>query len=166
MNCELGLYTRPMLNNNTLRSLRYTFDLSDSKMMALFALAEHPVTREQLSQWLKKDEDPDFKTLEDVELAIFLNGLIVKRRGKKEGPLPVPEKRINNNIIFRKIKIALDLKSEDVKEILGLANSPISDHELSAFFRKPDHKNYRACQDQILRCFLKGLQLKFRPEPM
>ncbi len=164
MKCKTGSYTPTMLNNNTLRSLRYTFNLSDSKMMALFALAEYPVTREQVSQWLKKDDDPDFKTLEDVELAIFLNGLIFKKRGKKEGPLPVPEKRMNNNAVFRKIKIALDLKSEDVKEILNLANSPISDHELSAFFRKPDHKNYRACQDQILRCFLKGLQLKYRPE--
>jgi uncharacterized protein YehS (DUF1456 family) len=152
-----------MTTNDTLRSLRYTFNLTDSEMMAAFALADYPVTREQVSQWLKKDEDADFKLLKDVELAIFLNGLIFKNRGKQEGPSPEPEKRITNNIVLKKIKIALNLKSDDVKEILGFADMLVSDHELSALFRKPEHKNYRACQDQILRCFLKGLQLKYRP---
>lgn len=152
-----------MIPNDTLRSLRYTFDLGDSKMMTLFELGGLKVTREQVSQWLKKDEDPDFIHLKDVELATFLNGVIIKNRGKKEGPQPEPEKRVNNNIILRKIKIALDLKSEDVQEILALANVSISDSELSAFFRKPDHKNYRECQNQVLRGFLKGLQLMYRP---
>lgn len=152
-----------MTTNDTLRSLRYTFNLGDTEMIEVFALAEYPVTREQVSQWLKKDEDTDFKPLKDEELAIFLNGLICKNRGKKDGPPPLPEKRITNNIILKKIKIALDLKSNDVKEILGFADRLVSDHELSALFRKPEHKNYRACQDQILRCFLKGLQLKYRP---
>jgi uncharacterized protein YehS (DUF1456 family) len=152
-----------MTTNDTLRSLRYTFNFTDSDMIAVFALADLTITREQVSQWLKKDDDADFKLLKDVELSIFLNGLISKNRGKKEGPPPEPETRITNNIILKKIKIALDLKSEDVKAILGFADMLVSDHELSALFRKPDHKNYRACQDQILRCFLKGLQLKHRP---
>lgn len=155
-----------MNNNDVLRSLRYTFDLSDSKMMSLFALAEHPVTREQVSQWLKKDEDPDFKLLKGVELSVFLNGLITKNRGKKEGSTPEPEKWMTNNIVLKKIKIALNFQSEDIKELLKLSNIEISDHELSAFFRKPDHKNYRLCQDQVLRGFLKGLQLKHRPDPV
>jgi len=60
------------------------------------------------------------------------------------------------------MKIALDLKAEDVLSILGLANLHISKHELSAFFRRPDHKYYRSRKDQILRNFLKGVQLKYR----
>lgn len=153
-----------MTTNDTLRSLRYTFNLSDSDMIALFALADYAVTREQVSQWLKKDEDPDFKLLKDVELSMFLNALIIKNRGKKDGPTPEPETRINNNIIFRKLKIALDYKSDDVLDVLDLTGLEVSDHELSALFRKPDHKNYRECQDQILRSFLKGLQLRYRPQ--
>jgi uncharacterized protein YehS (DUF1456 family) len=153
-----------MTTNDTLRSLRYTFNLGDTDMINLFTLAEYPVSREQVSQWLKKDDDPDFQPLKDIELATFLNGFIFKKRGKKEGPTPEPEKRITNNIVLKKLKIALNLKSDDVKDILQLVDFPISDPELSAFFRKPDHKNYRACQDQILRCFLKGLQLRFRPK--
>ena len=66
-------------------------------------------------------------------------------------------------MIFMKLKIALNLKAEDVLEVLALADLRISKHELSAFFRKPDNKHYRECKDQILRNFLKGLQLKYRP---
>lgn len=151
-----------MKNNDILRRIRYIFDFSDSKMIALFGLADHQVTREQISDWLKKDDDPAFKECSDVELVIFLNGLINERRGKREGPQPRPEQHLTNNIIFQKLKIALDLKAEDVLEILGLTDMHISKHELSAFFRKQEHKHYRECKDQILRNFLNGLQLKYR----
>lgn len=152
-----------MTNNDILRRLRYAFNFSDSKMLEVFAHAGPAVSRADLSDWLKKDEDPAFKPCADVVLAQFLNGLITEKRGKKDGEMPAPEKRLNNNIIFRKLKIALDLKSEDVLALLKLANFAMSNHELSAFFRKPDHKHYRECQTQILRNFIHGVQLKLRP---
>lgn len=151
-----------MTNNDILRRLRYTFDFNDTKMMTIFSLTGHEVTREQLSDWLKKDDDPAYQNCTDTQMAIFLNGLIIDRRGKKEGPQPTPEKRLNNNIIFRKLKIALNLQAEDILELLRLADVKISKHELSAFFRKPEHKHYRECKDQILRNFLNGIQLKYR----
>ena len=151
-----------MNNNDILRRIRYTFDFKNLKMMAIFALADHKVNQEQISDWLQKDEDPSFKECSDIQLAIFLNGLIIDRRGKKEGPLAEPEQQLNNNIIFRKLKIALDLKADDVLEILALSDMSISKHELSAFFRKPDHKHYRECKDQILRNFLNGVLHKYR----
>jgi uncharacterized protein YehS (DUF1456 family) len=153
-----------MTNNDILRRIRYTFDFNDSKMIAVFGLAEHQVTREQISDWLKKDDDPAYQKFSDIQLAIFLNGLINDKRGKKEGPQPEPEQRLNNNIIFRKLKIALNLKAEDILEIMDQAGLHISKHELSAFFRKPDHKHYRDCKDQILRNFLKGVQIKYRAD--
>ena len=152
-----------MTNNDVLRRIRYILDYNDTTMIAIFELADHKVSREQISGWLKKDDDPDYKALTDTQLAIFLNGLINHKRGKKDGPQPAPEKSLNNNIIFRKLKIALNLKEEDTLAILELANLRISKHELSAFFRRADHKHYRACKDQVLRNFLKGLQLKYRP---
>ncbi len=127
-----------MTNNDVLRRIRYAFDFNDSKMIAIFAQAGHDVTREQVSDWLKGDDDPAFKECNDVQMAIFLNGLINDRRGKREGEQPAPEKRLNNNIIFRKLKIALDLKAEDILKIIGLTKVSIGKHELSAFFRKPD----------------------------
>ena len=151
-----------MDNNDVLRRTRYVFDYNDTKIIEIFNLGGLKVTREEISDWLKKEEDPAFQECSDLQLATFLNGLIVDRRGKKEGKQPVPEQRINNNIIFRKIKIALDLKAEEVVDILKLADMDISKHELSAFFRKPGHKHYRNCMDQILRNFLNGIQLKYR----
>ncbi len=152
-----------MTNNDVLRRVRYVFDFNDSKMMAVFKLADYQVTREQISDWLKKDDDPAYKSCSDTQLAIFLNGLIIDKRGKKDGPQAEPEKKLNNNIIFRKLKIALNLKNEDVLEMLSLADLRISKHELSAFFRRADHKHYRVCKDQILRNFIQGMQLKYRP---
>jgi uncharacterized protein YehS (DUF1456 family) len=153
-----------MTNNDILRRIRYAFDLNDSKMVAIFGLADHQVTRREICDWLKEEDDPAYQECSDTQLAIFLNGLINDKRGKKEGSQPKLEKRLTNNIIFVKLKIALNLKAEDVLEILNLANLRISKHELSAFFRKPDHKHYRECKDQILRKFLKGMQLKYRPD--
>jgi uncharacterized protein YehS (DUF1456 family) len=139
-------------------------DFDDSKMMSVFAEAGQEVTRAQLSNWLKKDDDPAYEVCSDVLFATFLNGLINDRRGKKDGGQPEPEQRLNNNIIFRKLKIAFDLQAEDILSILSLADVHISKHELSAFFRRADHKHYRECKDQILRNFLKGLQIKYRGE--
>ena len=153
-----------MTNNDVLRRIRYTFDFDDTKMIAIFALADHQVTREQISDWLKKDDDPAYQECDDANMAIFLNGLINEKRGKKEGSQVEPEQSLTNNIIFRKLKIALDLKDEDIMAIFELVDFRLSKHELSAFFRKPAHKNYRECKNQILRNFLNGIQLKYRKE--
>lgn len=156
-----------MINNDILRRIRYIFDFSDAQIIRIFSLADHQVSREQISNWLKKDDDPAFQPCNDAELAIFLNSLIILRRGRKEGPdhsAPPAEKRLNNNLIFTKLKIALNLKSDEILAILELAGFALGKHELSAFFRKPGHKHHRPCHDQVLRNFLQGLQLKYRPE--
>ena len=154
-----------MNNNDILRRVRYTFNFNDTKMIAVFAQADCTVTRQQISDWLKQEEDPDYQECDDKQLAIFLNGLINDKRGKKAGIQPEPESRLNNNIIFRKLKIALDLKAEDVIDILDLVDFRLSKHELSAFFRSSTHKHYRECKEQVLRNFLMGMQLKYRPAP-
>jgi len=153
-----------MNNNHCLRRIRYILDLSDSKMIDIFAQANQTVTRAEVSAWLKKDDDADFVECPDTMFATFLNGLINDKRGKKDGAPAQPEQRLNNNIIFVKLKIAFNLRADDILSILALADMRISKHELSAFFRRPGHEHYRKCQDQILRNFLKGLQLQFRHE--
>ncbi len=156
-----------MTNNDILRRLRYTFNFNDQKMINIFALAESTVTREEVSNWLKKEEDPAHVNCSDVMLATFLNGLINEKRGKKDGPQPQPEKRITNNIILTKLKIALNLKAEDILEIVKAEDFNFSKSELGAFFRKADHKHYKVCKDQFLRNFIRGLDNKYhvnRPE--
>lgn len=154
-----------MQNNDILRSLRYTFDFGDDQMIRIFGLGGLQASRAEVSDWLKKDDDEAFNPLSDFRLAAFLNGLIVLNRGKKDGPQPLPESRLTNNLILRKLKIALELKNEDILQLLELAGRHISKHEISAFFRKPEQKQYRLCRDQIMRNFLQGLQQQYRGTP-
>jgi len=151
-------------SNDILRRSRFIFNFNDAKMMALMSSKDKKVTRAEISDFLKKDDDPAQVTVKDSQLAVFFNSLIEEKRGKREGVEPVVEKRLTNNMVFMKLKIALSLKAEDVLEILQLANFKLSKHELSAFFRKPGHKHYRECKDQILRNFLQGLQVKYRTD--
>lgn len=151
-----------MTYNDILRRVRYTFDFDDAKMIEIFGLGGRKVARSEVSNWLKKEEEDTYHVCDDADLAAFLNGLIVEYRGRKEGAKPRVEKKLTNNIIFAKLKIALNLKAEGVLEILRLANFRLSKHELSAFFRRPGHKHFRNCKDQVLRNFLTGLQIKYR----
>ncbi|MEA2013497.1 MAG: DUF1456 family protein [Verrucomicrobiota bacterium] len=151
-----------MTNNYILRRIRYTFDFNYSKMVAIFALGNRIVAREEVDGWLKKEDNSAYKECTDMQLAIFLNGFICYHRGRRKGEQPKPEAHLTNNIILVKLKIALSLKTEDILEILNLSNCSISVHELSALFRKPGNRKYRECKDQILRNFLNGMEIKYR----
>jgi uncharacterized protein YehS (DUF1456 family) len=98
---------------------------------------------------------------------LFLDGLIIKRRGKQEGVEPVILKsgeRLSNNEVLRKIRIAMSYKDEDMINALQMADFRLSKNELSAFFRKPDHRNYKVAGDQVVRNLLQGMVKKYRPD--
>jgi len=121
------------------------------------------VMLEQEWAWLRAREGtPEFVLCEDENLARFLNGLIIKNRGSKDDGIPEPETFLNNNSVLRKLKIALSLQADDLVAILKLNEFTLSKHELSALFRRPDHKNYRECLDQVLRNFLDGMEKHYR----
>lgn len=149
-----------MINNDILRRISTLFNFNDEKICAVFALNNCTMSAEHLAQLFKEKDDSDYVELQDVELASFLNGLIDDQRGKKDGPQHQPEKELNNNLIFNKLKIALALKAVDVIEILELAQLSLSKYELSAFFRNANHKHYKNCSDPVLSAFLKGLKIK------
>lgn len=153
-----------MTNNDIIKRIRYIFNFDDSKMVSIFGSANYEITRELVCNLLKNEEDEAFQKCNDKQLAFFLNGLINEKRGKREDEQPIPEKQLSNNKILMKLKIALDLKAEEILAILNSVNFNLSKHELSAFFRKSDHKHFRKCKDQVLRRFLKGIQLKYRGE--
>lgn len=69
---------------------------------------------------------------------------------------------MNNNDIFKKLRVALQLRDEEIVEIMNLVDFRISKAELGAFFRSEDHPNYKECGDQILRNFLNGLVIHLR----
>ncbi|MDW8848177.1 DUF1456 family protein [Erwinia sp. MMLR14_017] len=153
-----------MTNNDVLRSVRYMLNLSDAQVVAILALAETEVSEAEVHSFLKKEDEPGYRDCPDVIMGYFLNGLIFQRRGKsEEAPAPSIERKMTNNIIMKKLRVAFDLKTTDILEILKLADFAVGQSEIGAIFRKPGHKNYRECGDQILRNFLKGLTQKIRP---
>lgn len=153
-----------MTNNDVLRSVRYMLDLSDAQVVSILALAESEVGEAEVNSFLKKDDEAGFRPCPDVILGYFLNGLIFQRRGKsEEAPAPSIERKMTNNIVLKKLRVAFDLKTTDIIDILKLADFAVGQSEIGAIFRKPGHKNYRECGDQILRNFLKGLTIKIRP---
>jgi uncharacterized protein YehS (DUF1456 family) len=145
-----------------LRRVRYIFDFSDQVMLSIFTLGGYEASKPELATWLAREEEAGYVLCEDEKLARFLNGLIIKNRGPKGDSIPEPETVLSNNIVLRKLKIALDLQADELLEILELNEFTLSKHELSALFRRPDHKNYRECLDQLLRNFLDGMEKHYR----
>jgi len=152
-------------SNDILRSLRYALQLHDRELAALFELAGHPVSDDQLARFLERDDSPRFVSLPDEQFGGFLDALVTQRRGKREQPAgsaPPPVVPMSNNRVLRSIRIALELTERDMLDIMDLAGVRISKGELSALFRRADHKNYRECGDQFLRNFLRGLARRCR----
>ncbi len=159
-----------MDNNDFLVRFRYSLDLKDTEMIEIFKLGNIKLKRDELLKILERDEEKrtncNYHMLES-----FLNGFIIYKRGVKEDS-GAPTKPIFlisdvsnvNNIILKKLKIALSYSSENMIEILNLAGVNISNGELSALFRKEGHRNYRVCGDSYIRNFLKGLAIKYRKD--
>lgn len=152
-----------MINNDVLRSVRYMLDISDAKIADIIKLAGYDVPRADVIAYMKKDDEDGYLDCSDEVMAHFLDGLVFFRRGKDESrPAPPVEARMTNNIVLKKLRVAFELKDDDMHAILQASGFPVSKPELSALFRKADHKNYRVCGDQLLRNFLKGLTLRLR----
>ncbi len=154
-----------MINNDVLRSIRYMLDLSDQKLIAIAALADPAFTLEKdlIRAMLLKEEEAGHVPCSDEVLAHVLDGLIVHLRGREEGKPPRPvEKRISNNVVLKKLRVAFELTDVDMHQIFADAGHPVTKPEMSALFRQAGHRNYRPCGDQLLRNFLKGLTMRVR----
>ncbi|MDH1538536.1 DUF1456 family protein [Pseudomonas chengduensis] len=152
-----------MLNNDVLRSLRYLLDVSDAKLEELCRLADYPVEPGLISACLLHEDEPGYRSCNDVLLANVLEGLVFHKRGKDDSRPRLPvEKRLTNNLILKKLRVAFELRDDDIQSILQAADLPMTKTELSALFRAPGHKHFRECGDQILRNFLRGLTLRER----
>lgn len=147
-----------MLSNDILRSVRYILKSNNNDLVRILALAEVETTPANIASWITKEDEEGFVRCPDIILSSFLNGLIYDKRGKDESaPVLSPERRVNNNIVLKKLRIAFSLKSDDVLAIMTEQKFRVSMPEITAMMRAPDHKNYRECGDQFMRYFLRGL---------
>ena len=173
-----------MNNNDILIRLRYALDIKDTDMMEIFKLGGITLTKEELQRMLLKpknssniDSDEDeFIANEDMKrcnyymLESFLNGFIIFKRGKQESKPGEPVKQVFmikdnktvNNVMLKKLKIALSLTGEDMLDIFKIAGVNLSNSELSAVLRREGQRNYKECGDRYSRNFLKGLAIRYR----
>lgn len=154
-----------MVNNDVLRSVRYMLDINDGKIAKIIKLGGYMIGEGEVKAFLKKNGEEGYQTCPDEVMAPFLDGLICFKRGTEHSratrTITLP---VTNNMVLKKIRVAFQLKEEDLHTILNAANFPMSKPELSALFRKAGHANYRICGDQLLRNFLKGLTARVRQE--
>lgn len=169
-----------MNNNDLLLRLRYALDIKDTDIVKAFDLGGMAVSKEEVRQMLTKIHDRDFEEEDSFEknvyvkminnkvLDTFLNGFITLKRGapknksQQAGQPQTTEIKHINNVLLKKVKIALSLTSDDLLDILAEAGVYPSKGELGAILRKEGHRNFKPCGDNYTRNFLKGLALAYR----
>jgi uncharacterized protein YehS (DUF1456 family) len=149
-----------MTNNDILRSVRYILNLNEAKLLEIICLTGFKVSYEDLLSFLKQEDEVGYQNCGDKVLAYFLQGLIIFKRGKRDGESSRPvDITITNNIILKRLRVAFQLKDTDIIKFIGKTGLKISKAELNAFFRNPEHRNYRDCGNQFLRNLLKGMSV-------
>jgi len=149
-----------MNNNDVLRSICLVLNLNDTATTNIFKLAGHDMSPAMISQFLKNENEDGYLDCNDQLMTLFLEGLIIHRRGKSEKNLPpsnASNSPLTNNTIIKKLRIAFNLKEDDLLELMSLADYEVNKNEMGAFFRKSGHKHYRVCPDEFLMGFLVGL---------
>lgn len=164
-----------MDNNDILIRLRYAMEIKNKEMVEIFKLGGSDVTVPEVIKILSKSDENDAESGNQIKcnnsmLDSFLNGFIIFKRGKQEPKpeqtgtpeLPVKTGANVNNLLLKRVKIALALTTDDILDIFEKVGITVSKGELGAFLRKEGHKNYKECGDKYARNFLKGLAVKYR----
>jgi uncharacterized protein YehS (DUF1456 family) len=147
-----------MTHNDFLRSIRYLMNVNDSTLADILRLANFDISTADIVALLKKDDEVGYLACSDRVMAHFLNGLVLYKRGPDPSRSPQPiEVPVTNNTILKKLRVAFQLKDSDIIALVAKTGLRVSKAELGAFFRRPDHRNYRECGDQFLRNILKAL---------
>ena len=144
--------------NEILYRIQKALNLTTEEMLEAYKLEAYKMDTSHLESLLKRRHDDGFKVATYEELGLFLDGLVTLKRG------PSPKKpnddetvELTNNLILKKLRIALELKEAETEIIFGLADVELSKQQLASLFRKESHKNFRACPDELLMAFLDGL---------
>ncbi len=152
-----------MIHNDVIRSIRYMLEINDNKLIQIIKLDGLSLLQSEIEAFVKKEDDVGFIPCPDIVMSHFLNGLIYFKRGKDESRPPLAtEEFVSNNTILKKLRVAFELKDDDIATILNEAGFKVTTTELGSFFRKEDHRNFRPCGDQFLRNFLKGLTARVK----
>ncbi len=146
-----------MKTNDILYKIQKALNLSQKEMLEAYKLAEYKIEASHLDSLLKRRQDEGSKLCSYEELGVFLDGFVILKRG------PSPKKKnddvveLTNNLILKKLRIALELKEAETEIIFSLGEAKLSKQQLASLFRKEGHKNFKECSEELLLAFLDGL---------
>ena len=147
-----------MTNNDTLRRLRYALNLNNAQVAKLIGKTGKEMGTSEVDRFLQRGDEGDVIEVSDTVLCRFLDGLIIEKRGPRpDGAIPEPLGVLSNNEALKKLRIALEMRDDDMKAVFERAEFVVTKAELGSFFRKEGHRNYRKCSEQVLRKFIVGL---------
>lgn len=147
-----------LATNEILYRIYKALNLTLDEMVEAYTLESYIIKKDQVSAYLVKRQDKDFKVCSYEELGIFLDGLVLLKRGPASQKVVKDDVVLSNNLILKKLRIALELKESETEIIFGLGDIKLSKQQLSSLFRKENHKNFKVCSDALLLSFLEGLE--------
>jgi uncharacterized protein YehS (DUF1456 family) len=150
-----------MKTNAVFCKISHAFALSPSQLQHIFALKDIELSDKDIAKLLiEHPYAPQFEVIPDYVLALFLEGLIEFKRGKKpdEEPFTVDKHRkLTTNEALKKLRVAFNLQEQDLRSALKLMTIELTKSDFSALFRKPGHAQYKVCDDDLLLDFIAGI---------
>ena len=144
--------------NDILFKIKTALSLSEEEMIKAYALVDYTMNKERLKNILKRRQDEDYEEATYEELGIFLDGLVRLKRGVSDKVVTSDEAvALSNNLIMKKLRVALELKEPELIIIFALAEINLSKRQIGSLFRKEGTKNFKEASDELLMAFIEGL---------
>ena len=145
-----------MKPSEVIKSIKDALNLNRRQILHIYELEDYPITLDRIDAILKNRSKKNSANATYEELGVFLDGLISYKRGKKDTP-PPQDVILDNNLILKKLRVALNLKEFEIAMIFELADFEISKNLIKDFFRNPNHPKFKECDNKTLKAFLDGL---------
>jgi uncharacterized protein YehS (DUF1456 family) len=143
--------------NEILYRIQKALNLSTEDLLEVYKLEEYKMNESHLDSLLTRRQEKGFMLCSYEELGVFLDGLVTFKRGPSSKKSTDDAVELTNNLILKKLRIALELKEAETEIIFGLADIELSKQQLASLFRKEGHKNFKPCSAELLMAFIEGL---------
>jgi len=144
--------------NDILFRITKALSLTTDDLVKLYALAEYDISEERIESILKRRQDKEYKEAGYEDLGLFLDGLVLFKRGISDRVAKEDDVvDLTNNLIMKKLRVALELKEPELVIIFALADTALTKRQIGALFRKEGTKNFKSASDELLMAFIEGL---------
>lgn len=147
-----------MQTNDILFKLKTALSLENEQIIEAYKLANFEMTEARLVSIMKRRQDKGFEQATFEELGVFLDGLVLLKRGPSDKVANEDDVvELTNNLILKKVRVAMELKEPELVILFALAEVELTKRQIGSLFRKEGTKNFKACSDELLNTFLVGL---------